>query len=50
MQRRTVLRKFCGLLAPGGAVLLDVEKRYADVAGLTYNPEHTEFAVVARKR
>ena len=29
---------------------LDVEQRYADVAGSTYNPEHTEFAVVARKR
>ena len=29
---------------------LDVEKRYGDVAGSTYNPEHTEFAVVARKR
>jgi cyclopropane fatty-acyl-phospholipid synthase-like methyltransferase len=29
---------------------LDIEKRYADVAGSTYNPEHTEFAVVARKR
>ena len=29
---------------------LDVEKRYADVAGSTYNPEHTEFAVVARKQ
>jgi cyclopropane fatty-acyl-phospholipid synthase-like methyltransferase len=29
---------------------LDVEKRYADVAGSTYDPEHTEFAVVARKR
>ena len=29
---------------------LDVEKRYADVAGSKYNPEHTEFAVVARKR
>ncbi len=29
---------------------LDVEKRYADVAGSTENPEHTEFAVVARKR
>ena len=29
---------------------LDVEKRYADVAGWTYNPEHTEFAVVARKQ
>jgi cyclopropane fatty-acyl-phospholipid synthase-like methyltransferase len=29
---------------------LDVEKRYADVAGSTYSPEHTEFAVVARKR
>lgn len=28
---------------------LDVEKRYADVAGSTYKPEHTEFAVVARK-
>jgi hypothetical protein len=27
-----------------------VEKRYADVAGSTYKPEHTEFAVVARKR
>ena len=29
---------------------LDVEKRYADVAGSTYNPEHTEFAVMACKR
>jgi cyclopropane fatty-acyl-phospholipid synthase-like methyltransferase len=29
---------------------LDVENRYADVAGSTYNPEHTEFAVVTRKR
>ncbi len=29
---------------------LDVEKRYADVAGSTYSPEHTEFAVVARKQ
>jgi cyclopropane fatty-acyl-phospholipid synthase-like methyltransferase len=29
---------------------LEVEKRYADVAGSTYQPEHTEFAVVARKR
>ena len=29
---------------------LDVEMRYADVAGSTYNPEHPEFAVVARKR
>jgi hypothetical protein len=29
---------------------LDVEKCYADVAGSTYNPEHTEFAVLARKR
>jgi len=29
---------------------LDVEKRYADVAGSTYKPEHTEFAVVARKQ
>ena len=29
---------------------LDVERRYADVAGSPYNPEHTEFAVVARKR
>jgi cyclopropane fatty-acyl-phospholipid synthase-like methyltransferase len=29
---------------------LDIEKRYADVAGSTYDPEHTEFAVVARKR
>ena len=130
-QRRTMLRKFQGLLAPGGAVLLDVyslaafagrkelatceidlldgfwspqryygflntftydeekvvldkftiveeartrtiynwlqyfspeaveqelngcglvvETRYADVAGSTYKPEHTEFAVVARK-
>jgi cyclopropane fatty-acyl-phospholipid synthase-like methyltransferase len=28
---------------------LDIEKRYADVAGSTYNPEHSEFAVVARK-
>ena len=28
---------------------LDVEKRCADVAGSTYKPEHTEFAVVARK-
>jgi SAM-dependent methyltransferase len=28
---------------------LDVEKRYADVAGSTYDPQHTEFAVVARK-
>jgi hypothetical protein len=27
---------------------LEVEKRYADVTGSTYNPEHTEFAVVAR--
>ena len=26
------------------------EERYSDVAGSTYNPEHTEFAVVARKR
>ena len=131
-QRRTVLRKFRGLLAPGGAVLLDVyslaafagrkelatceidlldgfwspqcyygflntftydeekvtldkytiveeartrtiynwlqyfspealehelsgcgleiEKRYADVTGAPYNPEHTEFALVARKQ
>jgi cyclopropane fatty-acyl-phospholipid synthase-like methyltransferase len=29
---------------------LDVEERYADVAGSTYNSEHTEFAVVARQR
>ncbi len=29
---------------------LDVEKRCADVAGSTYNPGHTEFAVLARKR
>jgi cyclopropane fatty-acyl-phospholipid synthase-like methyltransferase len=29
---------------------LDVEERYADVAGSTYDPEHAEFAVVARKR
>ncbi len=29
---------------------LDVEKRYADVAGSTYTPEHAEFALVARKR
>jgi len=29
---------------------LEVEKRYADVAGSPYDPEHTEFAVVARKR
>ncbi len=28
---------------------LDVETRYADVAGSTYIPEHTEFAVVSRK-
>ncbi len=28
---------------------LDAEERYADVAGSTYDPEHTEFAVVARK-
>jgi cyclopropane fatty-acyl-phospholipid synthase-like methyltransferase len=28
---------------------LEVDERYADVAGATYNPEHTEFAVVARK-
>ena len=29
---------------------LDVEERYADVAGSKYNPEHSELAVVARKR
>ncbi len=29
---------------------LDVEKRFADVAGSTYDPDHTAFAVVARKR
>jgi len=29
---------------------LDVENRYADVAGSAYNLEHTEFAVVARKQ
>jgi cyclopropane fatty-acyl-phospholipid synthase-like methyltransferase len=29
---------------------LDIEERYADVAGSTYKSEHTEFAVVARKR
>ncbi len=29
---------------------LDVDERYADVAGSTFNPEHTEFAVVARKQ
>ncbi len=29
---------------------LEVEKCYADVTGSTYNPEHTEFAVVARKQ
>ncbi len=29
---------------------LDVEKRYADVTGSTYNPELTEFAMVARKQ
>jgi hypothetical protein len=29
---------------------LEVEERYADVAGSTYDPEQTEFAVVARKR
>ncbi len=29
---------------------LDVEKLYADVAGSPYDPELTEFAVVARKR
>jgi cyclopropane fatty-acyl-phospholipid synthase-like methyltransferase len=29
---------------------LDVEERYADVAGSPYDPEHAEFAVVARKR
>jgi len=29
---------------------LEIEKRYADVAGSPYNPEHTEFAVVARKQ
>ena len=29
---------------------LEVEKRYADVAGSKYDPEHAEFAVVARKR
>ena len=28
---------------------LDVDARYADVAGSNYAPEHTEFAVVARK-
>jgi cyclopropane fatty-acyl-phospholipid synthase-like methyltransferase len=28
---------------------LAVEKCYADVAGSTYDPEHTEFAVVARE-
>ncbi len=27
---------------------LEVEQRYADVAGSTYIPEHTEFAVVSR--
>ena len=29
---------------------LDVEKRYADVAGSAYDSKQTEFAVVARKR
>jgi hypothetical protein len=29
---------------------LYVEKRYADVTGSTYNPERTEYAVVARKQ
>jgi hypothetical protein len=29
---------------------LDVEKRYADVAGSPYDPGHTEFAVVACRR
>jgi SAM-dependent methyltransferase len=29
---------------------LEVEKRFADVAGSAYDPDHTEFAVVARKR
>jgi serine/threonine protein kinase len=28
---------------------LDVEMLYADVAGSPYKPEHSEFAVVARK-
>jgi cyclopropane fatty-acyl-phospholipid synthase-like methyltransferase len=29
---------------------LEIEKRYADVTGSPYHPEHTEFAVVARRR
>lgn len=33
-----------------GSCDLQVEERYADVAGSTYDPEHAEFAVLARKR
>jgi cyclopropane fatty-acyl-phospholipid synthase-like methyltransferase len=33
-----------------GGCGLDVEARFADVAGSTYDPVHTEFAVVARRR
>ena len=29
---------------------LEVEKRFADVAGSPYDPGHTEFAAVVRKR